>query len=114
MAEGVGPRRSPRLDRVEAPGSSPARARDLAGKEALYSTAPSAARTSQVLVLCRRCDVETGISIAGFVRRLTPPTLWNPITKTVLARCPTCERRSWLRVRKGQQLRALLDRRPEG
>jgi hypothetical protein len=65
-----------------------------------------------VLVLCRRCDVETGVSVVGFVKHLAPPTLWNPVTKTVLARCPTCQRRSWLRVRKGQELRALLDRRP--
>jgi hypothetical protein len=84
----------------------------VVGKEALYSTAPSAAKTSQVLLRCRRCDVETGVSVVGFLRTLTVPVLWNPLLRTLYARCPTCDRRSWLHVRKGQQLRALLDRRP--
>lgn len=84
----------------------------MAGKEALYSTAPSAAPTSPVQVLCRRCDVEAGITLGAFVRLLRPPVLWNPVTRRLWTRCPTCGRRTWLRVRQGQALRALLDRRP--
>lgn len=107
------PARSARLDRVRAPGPPGARSRDAAGKEALYSTAPSATPTSQLLVHCRRCDVEAGVSVVGFARQLIPPpVLVNPINRRVFARCPTCQRRSWLTVRQGQQLRALLDRKP--
>lgn len=88
------------------------RPRDAVGKEALYSTAPSAAPSSQVQVLCRRCDVEAGISVVALAKLLRPPVLWNPLTRRLWARCPTCGRRSWLRVRQGQALRALLDRNP--
>jgi hypothetical protein len=107
-----GPTRSERLDRVRAPDPRVPRQRDVAGKEALYSTAPSAAPSSQVQVLCRRCDVEAGVSVVGFVRLLRPPVLWNPLTRRLWTRCPTCDRRSWLKVRQGQALRALLDRGP--
>jgi hypothetical protein len=107
-----GPTRSERLDRVRAPDPRAPRQRDVAGKEALYSTAPSAAPSSQVQVLCRRCDVEAGVSVVGFVRLLRPPVLWNPLTRRLWTRCPTCDRRSWLKVRQGQALRALLDRGP--
>jgi hypothetical protein len=105
------PGTSPRLDRITGP-VAPRRPRDVAGKEALYSTAPSAAPTSQVQVRCPRCDVETGISVAGFLRTLRLPVLWNPLKRTLWSRCPTCGKRSWLQVRKGQVLRALLDRSP--
>jgi hypothetical protein len=104
------PGTSARFDRITPSASGTPRARDVAGKEALYSTAPSAAPPSQVLVSCRRCDVETGVSVLGLVRTLRPPVLWNPLARTVWARCPTCGKRSWLKVRKGQALRALLDR----
>ncbi|WP_052664125.1 hypothetical protein [Nitriliruptor alkaliphilus] len=107
-----GPSRSRRLDRVDPPDLRTPRPRDVAGKEALYSTAPSAAPSSQVQVLCRRCDVESGISIVAFAKLLRPPVLWNPLTRKLWARCPTCGRRAWLRVRQGQALRALLDRTP--
>lgn len=109
MAEG---QRSERFDRVAKPDPTLVRDRDRAGKEALYSTAPSAAPTSQVLVDCVRCGVESGLSLVATVRLLAPPMLWNPATGTLWARCPACRRRSRLRVRKGQALRALLDRRP--
>ena len=115
MADGAGagsPARSPRLDRVASRDPVTPRSRDAAGKEALYSTAPSAAPSSQVQVLCRRCDVEAGLSVVAFTKLLRPPVLWNPVSRRVWARCPTCGRRSWLRVRQGQALRALLDRNP--
>lgn len=107
------PQRSPRLDRVGTPRPATAsRPRDAEGKEALYSTAPSAAPTSQIQVLCRRCDVEAGLSVVALIKLLRPPVLWNPVTGRLWTRCPTCGRRSWLRVRQGQALRALLDRNP--
>jgi hypothetical protein len=104
--------RSARLDRVQPTRAASPRPRDVAGKEALYSTAPSAAPSSQVQVWCRRCDVEAGVSVLAFAKLLKPPVLWDPVTRRVWTRCPTCDRRTWLKVRKGQALRALLDRRP--
>jgi hypothetical protein len=107
-----GPATSPRLDRVHRPDTSSPRRRDAVGKEALYSTAPSAAPSSPIQVLCRRCDVEAGVSVPGFLRLLKPPVLWNPLTGRLWTRCPTCGRRTWLRVRQGQALRALVVSRP--
>jgi hypothetical protein len=107
-----GPRTSPRLDRVQRPRPDAPRRRDVVGKEALYSTAPTAAPTSPIQVRCRRCDVETGVSVGGFLRLLRPPILWNPVSGRLWTRCPTCDERSWLQVRQGQALRALLAARP--
>ncbi|MBW3620593.1 MAG: hypothetical protein KY461_10130 [Actinobacteria bacterium] len=103
-----------KFDRVRPPVARPSADRDQHGKEALYSTAPGAAPSSQVLVACARCDVESGINVLEFARTLVPPIAWNPLNGKLWARCPSCERRSWLRVRKGQALRALLDREPGG
>jgi hypothetical protein len=102
--------RSDRLDRVSRPDGS--RHRPHEGKEALYSTAPTAAPSSQVLLVCRRCDVESGLSLVELASLAVPPFVWNPLTGFLWARCPACERRSRLYVRKGQALRALLDRTP--
>ena len=112
MAEGDlrGGRRSPQFDRVSAPTRRTPHGRDHAGKEALYSTAPSAPPSSQVLVVCERCDVETGLSVLAVAKLLKPPFLWNPVSGKLWARCPACDRRSKLRVRQGQALRALLKR----
>lgn len=103
-------RPDPQFDRVRKPDPGSSRHRAREGKEALYSTAPTAAPSSQVLVVCERCDVESGVSVVDAVRMLMPPFLWNPLSGRLWARCPACDRRSWLRVRKGQALRALLDR----
>jgi hypothetical protein len=112
VAEGdlQGGRRSAAFDRVSVPRSHPAADRDSAGKEALYSTAPSAAPSSQVLVVCERCDVESGLSLVDAANLLVPPFLWNPVSRKLWSRCPACQRRSTLRVRQGQALRALLQR----
>jgi hypothetical protein len=99
-----------KFDRVSAPRPRRADERDQRGKEALYSTAPGAAPSSQVLVVCRRCDVESGISLLEMAKVLAPPFVWNPLNGRLWARCPACDQRSWLRVRKGQALRAFLDR----
>lgn len=111
MTDQPGPgRRDAKFDRVGGPRPRAAGQRDQQGKEALYSTAPSATPSSQVLMVCERCDVESGRSVVQTARLLTPPFVWNPFSGKLWARCPACERRSWLRVRKGQVLRALLDR----
>jgi hypothetical protein len=116
-ATGRGPKRSTRLDRVGDPGarrrSGIVHPRDGAGKEALYSTAPTAAPTSQVELRCRRCDVPFGLSVVGVIKLLAPPFLWDPVRGRLWTRCPACEERSWLEVRTGQALRVLLDRRPQ-
>lgn len=101
-----------KFDRVRPPASRSAADRDQRGKEALYSTAPGAEPSSQVLLGCQRCDVESGVNVLEFVRTLVPPIAWNPLTRRLWARCPSCDRRAWLRVRKGQALRAFLDRDP--
>jgi hypothetical protein len=112
MADGDqrGGQLSERFDRVARPAPGGRADRDHSGKEALYSTAPSAPPSSQVLVVCERCDVETGLSVVETARLLVPPVLWNPVTGRLWARCPACDRRSKLRVRQGQALRALLHR----
>lgn len=102
--------KSSKFDRVARPRPGQRPARDQQGKEALYSTAPGAAPSSQVLVICQRCDIESGVSVVELMKQLKPPFVWNPLTKKLWAVCPACERRSWLHVRKGQALRALLDR----
>lgn len=102
------------FDRISRPDPTRPRPRDDRGKEALYSTSPSASPTSQVELQCRRCGVPFGLSVLGIVKLLRPPFLWDPVRGRLWARCPACERRSWIEVRAGQALRALLDRRPDG
>jgi hypothetical protein len=106
------PSRSPRLDRVGRPDPRAPRRRDDLGKEALYSTAPTAAPTSQVEVYCRRCDVLTGVSLLGALKLFKPPVFWDPFRGYLRSRCPTCDERAWLVVKTGQALRVLLDRTP--
>lgn len=112
MADRGGGERSARLDRVARPMPG-ARARDAEGKEALYSTAPTAAPTRPVEVRCRRCGVTSGLTFGRALRLLRPPVIANPLTGTLWARCPSCDRRAWLDASTGQALRALLDRRPD-
>jgi hypothetical protein len=101
------PPTSARFDRVGTPGQ---RRRDGLGKEALYSTAPTSAPTSQLELRCRRCDVPFGLSVIGVARLLKPLFLWDPVRGRLWTRCPACQQRSWLEVRTGQALRVLLDR----
>ncbi len=106
MAEAPGT--DPKFDRVRAPRADHLRDRDRAGKEALYSTAPSAPKESQVLVVCSRCDVESGITVWQAKTLLRPPVVALPHKREVWARCPACRRRSWLHVRFGPSIRGLL------
>lgn len=103
--------RSGRLDRVSRPVPG-AQRRDADGKEALYSTAPTAAPTKPIEVTCQRCGVTSGLGVAAALRLLRPPMIANPLTGRMWARCPACDRRAWLHASTGQALRALLDRRP--
>ena len=100
-----------RFDRVRRPDPAVARDREVAGKEALFSTAPQAPPSTVGLVICERCDIEAGVDLSDVPAMMwPPPVLVNPITRKVFARCPSCEQKSWLRVRQGQTLRALLAR----
>jgi hypothetical protein len=100
---------NPRFDRVARP-TPGAVERDSAGKEALYSTAPTSAPTRPIEVSCRRCGVTSGLGLTQAVALLRPPMLANPLTGTLWAVCPSCGRRSWLDASTGQALRALLRR----
>jgi hypothetical protein len=106
------PPASSRFDRIGPPDPSRPRRRDGQGKEALYSTAPTAAPTSQVEVYCRRCDVLTGVSLLGALKLFKPPVFWDPLRGYLRSRCPTCGERAWLVMKTGQALRVLLERTP--
>lgn len=102
-----GPRTSAAFDRIGQPGTRPSGRRDGLGKEALYTTAPSAAPTTQVLLRCRRCDVPIGRSVLGLLQLCRPPCLLDPIRRRLWTRCPTCGKRAWLEVAAGPVLRNL-------
>ncbi len=106
------PGTSAAFDRISSPRPGTAEGRDGLGKEALYSTSPSAAPTSPVDAWCRRCDVPFGVSVGLLVRLLVPPFLIDPVRRRVWTRCPACDRYAWIQLRTGQALRVLLDRDP--
>ena len=101
--------RSSRLDRVGAPRGGP---RNAEGKEALFSTAPTAPETSQLEVFCRRYGTTSGVDLIEVPRMLVPPFLWNPASGLFWGRCPACRHRARLQVRTGQALRALAEMLP--
>ncbi|MFA9429854.1 hypothetical protein [Egicoccus sp. AB-alg2] len=100
------------FDRVRKPDPSAARVRDGQGKEALYSTAPTAAPPPQIEVTCDRCGVLRGVTVVEALRLLRPPALFNPLRSRLWSRCPTCGRRAWLRIELGQALRVLRSQIP--
>lgn len=105
---------SSRLDRVSRPDPRTPRARRRGGREALYSTSPEAGPALPLVIGCNRCGVERGVRPAEVAATaVRPPVLLNPFSRKVWARCPTCHRRAWLRVRMSESLRVLLDR-PRG
>lgn len=100
---------SDRLDRVGRPRTGP-RAAD--GKEALFSTAPTAPETSQLEAFCRRCGTTSGVDLKDVPRLLVPPFLWNPASGLFWGRCPACKHRARLQIRTGQALRAIYEMLP--
>ncbi|GGI08815.1 hypothetical protein [Egicoccus halophilus] len=100
------------FDRVRKPDPTVPRVRDGQGKEALYSTAPTAAPPPQIEVTCRSCGVLRGVSLLEALRLLRPPSLWLPFRSRIFSRCPTCGRRAWLHVELGQALRVLRSQLP--
>ena len=111
---GSGPPTSSPFDRIGRPGVSRHGHRDGLGKEALYSTAPTAAPTRPVEARCRRCSVPLGLTVREVARLVVPPFLLDPLRWRLWTRCPACDRYSWLDLRAGQALRVLLDREPQG
>jgi hypothetical protein len=101
------PPSSAAFDRITPPRPQASSRRDGLGKEALYSTAPSAAPTTQVDLHCRRCDVRFGQSVLGCCRLLRPPFLVDPLRRRLWTRCPACDRYAWIDVAAGQALRVL-------
>lgn len=104
---GRGPTTSAAFDRIATPGARSPRRRDGLGKEALYTTAPSAAPSTQVQLRCRRCGVPMGRSVLGLLALCRPPCLIDPVRRRVWTRCPTCGQRAWLEVSAGPVLRTL-------
>lgn len=107
-------RTSSSFERVSRPDPSRALRRDGLGKEALYSTAPTASPPSPLVVECRRCGVAFGSSVVGVARLFARPFLADPLRRRVWTRCPVCSRRAWLELHAGPALRTLLDRTPGG
>lgn len=101
------------FDRIGRPRATRTDGRDRLGKEALYSTAPTAAPTRPVDARCGRCGVHLGLTLVEFARLLVPPFLLDPLHRRLWTRCPVCDRYAWLELHTGQALRALLDRDPQ-
>lgn len=89
------------FERIRAPDPMAPGREDVRGKRAIYSVDPEANPTPAVIVACRRCGVERGMTARGSVSLLRPPWLADPFRRRLWTRCPTCERRSWLDVRLG-------------
>ena len=106
-ADGRRPAPSAAFDRISPPQHRVRSERDGLGKEALYSTAPSAAPTTQVELHCRRCDVPFGLSVVGCCKLLRPPFLVDPLRRRLWTRCPACQHYAWIDVTTGQALRVL-------
>jgi hypothetical protein len=106
------PGTSPAFDRVQRDAPQDRRRRDGLGKEALYSTAPTAAPSSQMDLRCRTCRVQLGITVWEAAKLFVPPFVWDPFRRRLWTRCPACGERAWLELRVGQALRVLLDRTP--
>lgn len=100
------------FERLRRPDPHRPRARDGLGKEALYSTAPTAQPTAQLVIHCRRCDARAGLRGREAVRLLTPPWFGDPVRRRLWTRCPSCLQRAWIEVRPGPALLVLLTRDP--
>ena len=70
------------------------------GRAALFSPPPvEAPAVGPLRVHCSRCDATTGLEVGSAVALALPLVLLAPWKDhPVFARCPSCNRRSWLRV----------------
>ncbi len=89
------------FDRIAPPDPLRPLRRELRGKRALYSVDSEANPTPLLIVDCERCEVERGLTARDMPTLLRSPCLLNPCRRTLWARCPTCRRYTWLRVRLG-------------
>ncbi|HEY7281365.1 MAG TPA: hypothetical protein VID47_07190 [Actinomycetota bacterium] len=92
----------PTTDRPDAAPGSESSGRDPLGRAALYSSGPSREQPlfGTFIVECSACRRETPVT-AGDLIRLGIPSLHFPFVKRFpsLMRCPSCGRRTWLRIR---------------
>ena len=89
------------FDRVRPPDPMRLRRRDTRGKRALFSVDTESTPTHAIVVSCRKCGIERGVLREELLPLLAPPWIANPIARTLWARCPTCRRRTWLKVKLG-------------
>lgn len=110
------PERDPRFDRVSRPEPRSASQRDGTGKEALYTTSPEAAPTAPVTIHCERCGTQRPMKVADLLSLVRPPAFINPLRSRgrLWARCPNCEKRSYLHFHVAGTLGAYLNRPESG
>ncbi len=89
------------FERIRSPDPAAPGRGDVQGKRAIYSVDPEANPTPAVIVACPRCGVGRGMTARQALSLLRPPWLADPFRHRLLARCPTCEKRTWLDVRLG-------------
>ena len=75
--------------------------RDPMGKMALFSSEGQRRPGGTLLVDCSTCRRETPVSPVQLVRAALPFSLHLPLVRRFhsLMRCPSCGRRTWVRVR---------------
>ena len=65
------------------------------GRAALFSTAQR--RPGTLVVECQECRTRSRVGYLDLARRSLPVTVWMPWRRySRLARCPVCEKRTWL------------------
>lgn len=67
------------------------------GREALFSAGHRGDEPTGVAVRCSRCDATSALDLRSAVKAALPLVLVAPWRREPLfARCPACDRRSWL------------------
>jgi len=67
------------------------------GREALFSAGPH--RPGTVTIDCAHCGVRSRVSLVEAVVRILSISLWFPGKRfSRWMQCPSCQRRSWVRV----------------
>lgn len=68
------------------------------GKDALYSTGQR--RPGTVVIDCSNCSTRTRVSVVDAAVRIVSVSAWIPGKRfSRWMQCPSCQRRSWVRVR---------------